>query len=176
MKHKIVIDPRFEDNREGRPKVYSEVVDDNFNEELEQAMVDAEWTDDPGTGRAVILKDGRELLNPIPVAPPASIAAYSREDSVNDLVQRALARHMEMLRGEEDIDSLEDMNDFPEDEDYSPMTQFEAIVLASESPQIPKDAPEPDLQDLNKVEADAKKKAPRAKQKGPPAEDPPDEE
>ena len=39
MKHKIVIDPRFEDNREGRPKVYSEVVDDNFNEELEQAMV-----------------------------------------------------------------------------------------------------------------------------------------
>ena len=50
MKHKIVIDPRFEDNREGRPKVYSEVVDENFNEELEQAMVDAEWTDDPGTG------------------------------------------------------------------------------------------------------------------------------
>lgn len=169
MKHKIVIDPR-RDYRVGRAKVYSEIVDIADAEvvaDLDDAMVEAEWSEDPGTGKAVLLADGRELLNPVPVAPPASIAAYSQEASVNDLVQRALSRHLEMLRGAEDIDSLDEMDDFPEDEEWSPMSMYEAVVLAAEAPAVPEGV-QVDEGDLDKLEAEAvaaappKKKAPKA--------------
>ena len=109
------------------------------DEQLNQAMIAHEWTDDPGTGRAILLPDGRELLNPTPVAPPAHIAAYSQEMSVNDLVNRALARHAALLRGEDEIDTEEDMNDFPEDEEYHPITGYEVVMLEDTGP--PEDRP-----------------------------------
>lgn len=135
-KIKLRIDPRRE-FKEFEGKIFDgepEVLPDE--EALANAMEGADWSDDPGTGRAILLADGRELLNPLPVAPPASIAAAAAEPSVNDLVTRALARHFEQIKADDEIDTLEDHDDFPEDEDWTPFSQFE-VVLREEAPAIP---------------------------------------
>lgn len=141
-KPKIVIDPRSE-IREPRAKVDNvvEIENDEFMAELDDAMFNAGWCEDPGQGKAVLLADGRELVNPTPVAPPAHIAAYSAEASVNDLVQRALARHMALLKPDDEVDTEEDLDDFPEDEDYHPITGYEVVLLRDEAPAIPAAAP-----------------------------------
>lgn len=137
-------------------------------------MDGAGWSDDPGTGKAVILPDGRELLNPLPVSPPAAIAALSKEPSVNDLVERALRRHFEQLKDLDEIDTLEEMDDFGEDDDYHPSSLFE-VILRDEAPAVPKAAvPEEVKEDLDKLEEVASKVAP--KKKGPPVVDPSEEE
>lgn len=107
-----------------------------MSEDYAEAMEAADWSDDAGTGRAILLPDGRELLSPLSVAPPSSIAAAAAEPSVNDLVNRALARHFEQLKADDEIDSLEDHDDFGEDEDFTPFSQFE-VVLRDEAPAIP---------------------------------------
>lgn len=158
-KHKLKIRDRKE-FREWSHKVEVEKPDD---EALANAMEGAGWSDDPGTGRSVQLEDGREVLNPLPVAPPASIAARASEPSVNDLVERALARHFQQLKEYDQIDSLADHDDFPEDDDWSPISQFE--ILRDEAPAIPKGAPKAEVvqEDLEKLEAAAKKAAPKKK-------------
>lgn len=106
-------------------------------EQFTEAMVGADWTDDPGTGRAILLPDGRELLNPVPVAPPLSIA-QSAEPSVNDLVERAIKRHFEQLKGDDEVDTQEEMDDFPDDVEFNPGSIYE--IMLDEGPSIPKDA------------------------------------
>lgn len=140
-KHKIVIDPRQE-VREVEAKAsrfgivdVAVVPDDDTISEL---VLAADWSDDPGTGRSVLLADGRELVNPVPVAPPAHIAAYAKENSVNDLVQRAIAQHMALLKGSDELDSEDEAEDFPEDVDWHPTTLFE-YVLMDDAPAIPGD-------------------------------------
>lgn len=144
----------------------------NDTEEFANAMEGAEWSDDPGTGRAILMADGRELVNPISIAPPASIRAAAAEPSVNDLVERALKRHFEQLKADDEIDSIEDFEDFPEDEDWTPFSQYE-IVLRDEAPAIPKDVTQEDV-DLvvaEAVKAEAAAAAPPKKpSKKPPAE------
>lgn len=171
-KSKIVIDPRYEDLTV-RPKV--EVRPDPENPDfmlaLDHAMSIADWSDDPGTGRAVLLPDGRELLNPTPVAPPAIIAAYSEEMSVNDLVARALARHNALLKGNDEIDTEEDLDDFPEDDDYHPITMYEAVLMRDEAPAIPPGEPLPlesaePIEELKPPKAAKKKAADAASEEG----------
>lgn len=154
-KVKLILDPRLDereisgnmsdwisrdghDSRTGEFVTPDVLVGEYMSETFADAMEGADWSDDPGTGRAVLLPDGREVLNPIPVAPPASIAAAAAEPSVNDLVTRALARHFEQLKDADEIDSLDDVDDFPEDEDWTPFSQFE-IVLRDEAPAIPRE-------------------------------------
>lgn len=131
-KVKVKIDPRDELVDFSNKMARDEVIDD---ETIFNAMIGGDWTDDPGTGKTVLLPDGRELLNPVPVAPPLSIAQNS-EPSVNELVERALARHFEQLKGDDEVDSAEDMDDFPEDEEFHPSTVYE--VMPMEAPAIPK--------------------------------------
>jgi len=152
-KHKLNIRPRKE-FRDWSGKVEVETFDD---EALANAMEGAGWSDDPGTGRAVHMADGRELLNPLPVAPPASIIAAAAEPSVNDLVERALKRHFEQLKAADEIDSLEDHDDFGEDDEFTPFSMFE-VVMRDEAPAIPP-APvsEAAVAEVKKVEAELPK-------------------
>lgn len=162
-KHKINIDRRIE-VREGEHRIYDDTPLDDLNA-LDEAMANADWTDDPGTGKAVILADGRELLNPIPVAPPLSITA-SAEPSVNELVERALARHFAGLQDTDEVDGPDDYDDFPEDDEWHPMSQYE-VVLIDEAPAVPAAPPvsEEVRSDLERLEKEAAKAAPDPKKK-----------
>ncbi|QXP44301.1 MAG: hypothetical protein [Arizlama microvirus] len=161
----IIIDPRYEDATvKAKVDIPTDAESEEFKLGLDYAMLNADWTEDPGTGRAVILEDGRELLNPVPVAPPAAIAAYSQELSVNDLVNRAIERHMTLLKGTDEIDTEEDLDDFPEDDDYHPITMYEAVLMRDEAPAIPP-APPPDPV-LEPDPAPVADPQPRGKKKG----------
>lgn len=160
-KHKLIIDPRVDPREDFDGKLRIEqfgggAVDGSFlvpdEEQLAEAMEGADWSNDPGTGRAILLQDGRELLNPVPVAPPISISSNT-EPSVNDLVERALKRHFEQLKADDEIDTLEDADDFGEDEDFVPISQFE-IMLREEAPAIPVgDVSEEAIADVAEAEA-----------------------
>lgn len=140
-RHKLVIDPRYE-GRELDSKLRIEQfgggrVDGGFdmpdNEQLDEVMEAGGWSDDPGTGRAVLMPDGRELVNPATIAPPVSVSVG---ESVNELVERALSRHYAALKAADEIDTVEDANDFDDDEDFFPSSMYE-IVLRDEAPAIP---------------------------------------
>jgi len=171
-KVKLTIDPRRE-VRDGEGRIYDDAPLDDLNA-LDEAMANADWSDDPGTGRAVILADGRELLNPVPVAPPLSIA-NSQEPSVNELVERALARHFAQLQANEVIDDEEDVDDFGEDEDFHPVSQYQVHVLMDEAPAVPA-APPPgssSAEDVAAAEAAARAAVAPKKGSKPPPTPPP---
>lgn len=146
---KVVVDNRSE-VREFSGKVYREAlalgdVDvDNpravADEAIQNAIEGAGWDDkDPGVGRAVILEDGRELLNPVPMAPPVS---YSQELSVNDLVERALIKyHKQLEEDKEANETLADLLHFDDDEDLEPASPWEVIDMEDDPPPIPKGDP-----------------------------------
>lgn len=110
------------------------------DEAVQQAIDGAGWDDnDPGSGRAVLLDDGRELLNPVPMAPPVT---YSQELSVNDLVERALARHYEAVADDKEAaETLEELLHFEEDDDLEPVSPWEVVDMVEEVPDIPKGDP-----------------------------------
>lgn len=170
-KVKLTIDPRRE-VRDAEGRVYDDTPLDDLNS-LDEAMAAAEWTDDPGTGKAVILADGRELLNPIPVAPPLHIL-QSQEPSVNELVERALARHFQQLQANDVIDEEEDVDDFGEDEDFHPVSQYQVQVLLDEAPAVPAAPPPgaPSVEEVVQAEAAAKAAIPPKKGKAAPPPDP----
>lgn len=157
MKKKVVIDER-PIYREFSNKVYREMdslSDPNdernvadldspkliIDEALAQAIDGADWDEnDPGVGKAVLLMDGRELLNPTPVAPPVSIS--SAEPSVNDLVERALRMHEERVAADAEANEvLEDLLDFDEEGSDDPVSPWEVSTLVDEVPDIPKEKP-----------------------------------
>lgn len=162
-KFKLSIDPRHE-YRESEGKLYRmeyvEKFDDVTGEVgpvpgdvLNEAMLAAGWSDDPGTGQAILLEDGRELLNPTPIAPPVN---YDREPSINDLVERALKMHFERLKEDDVIDSLEDADDFGDDIDEFPISMYEVQYLRDEAPAppAPGSVPEGDLEEVRRAEAE----------------------
>lgn len=136
-KHKITIDKRS-DVREFEGKLYELGVDAvPDNEEFANAADSAEWTDDPGTGRAILLPDGREVINPLPVSPPVT---YSEELSVNDLVDRALRMHFEKIEQNADaVEALEDLLHFDDVVDDFPVSPYEVFErdMLDEVPVIP---------------------------------------
>lgn len=152
-KHKLELRERkeFRDFSSRIAKGHVEDVHLLDTEVMAEAMEGADWSDDPGTGKAVILQDGRELLNPLPVAPPSSILAAAAEPSVNDLVDRALARHFEQLKANDEIDSVEEADDFGEDDEFTPFSMFE-VVMKDEAPAIPNDVKAEAIEEVKKVE------------------------
>lgn len=160
-KHKLEFRPRIE-TRELSHKIPEGHLGTEFildTDIMADAMEGAGWSDDPGTGRSIHTPDGREILNPLPVAPPASILAASKEPSVNDLVERALKRHFDQLKAEDEIDTLQDADDFGEDDDFTPFSQFE-IVLRDEAPAIPAGVQPEAVAEVKKAEAELPSPAP----------------
>lgn len=152
---KVVIDNRPE-LREFSGKVYREVIalsdpsDDRnvadldnpvsiSDEAVQQAIEGAGWSDDdPGVGGAVLLADGRELLNPVPMAPPVN---YSNADlSINDVVERSLRMHYERIAQDSEAqETLDELLHFEDDDDLEPASPWEVVEMQDEVPDIPKD-------------------------------------
>jgi len=121
---KVEVHPRHD----GRPVVPSD---------LEDLIEFNDWSADPGTGRSILLPDGREVPNPVPHDPPLG---FSQQDTVMEMVQRQVKAHLQLLHDQDVIDSLEDLDDFGEDEDGVPYSPYE-IVLKDEFPGVPAAAP-----------------------------------
>ncbi|QCQ84935.1 hypothetical protein [Blackfly microvirus SF02] len=126
--------------------VTGECVDES---DLFQAMESAGWTDDPLDGKAILLPDGREVLNPLPIAPPIGFRA---EPSIIDLINRQIAAHQLLLADSLEVDTEEESNDFDlPDEPPDPRSIYEVMVdeypdldnaIARESsPALPEQAP-----------------------------------
>lgn len=107
-------------------------------EEFAQAADAADWSDDPGTGRAILLDDGRELFNPVPLSPPVG---HDEEPSINALVERALAQHFAKLEknmeAERTLGEIVRFDDDSWDEFFSPWELTER-QMEPEVPDIPK--------------------------------------
>lgn len=117
------------------------------------------WSDDPGTGIAVLLPDGRELLNPLPMAPPIG---YVEEPSVMELIQRQVQAHMALLRGELEIDTEEEKDDFDVMDDIDPFSVYEIDYMKEDFPGAP-----PGVKKVEeKVEEEVEEKVVEAKPPG----------
>lgn len=88
---------------------------------------------DPGIGHALLLEDGREVVNPVPVAPPVG---YVKEPTVMEMIDAQVKRHLASLRGDEELDSEEDAVDFDVGDDYEPFSPYE-ILMSDEFPGLP---------------------------------------
>lgn len=129
-KAKIVIDQR--------PGVSKEPVRSMSVEEIIE-NAGADWDiNDPGVGRAVLLPDGREVFNPVPMAPPVG---YVEGPSIFDqLYAKLRAELFREKEGDEVVDTAEDMTDYPEDDEPTFWTDYE-LVLRDEFPDMPPPLP-----------------------------------
>lgn len=131
MKHQIDIHPRHGSSE--KP------VRDGTQIDLEDAIREAGWTDDPGVGRAVITEDGREVLNPLPIAPPVG---FVEGPSLLEQFEEKMAARFRMLQEDQEIDTPEDFEDFDVDEDQEPDSPY-TVVMHDEFPSVPPADPEP---------------------------------
>lgn len=163
-KMKVLVDPRRDYKELDGKLTYEQFgggfLDDDITEvpdaeQFSEAMDGAGWTDDPRDGKAILMPDGRELLNPGVIAPPVD---FFKEPSVNDLIARAMKMHFDMLKADEEIDTIAEADDFGEDEDFFPSSIYE-IVLRDEAPAAPvgDKVDEAKASDIDKVEEDAVK-------------------
>lgn len=119
-------------------------------------MKEAGWSDDPGTGKAILAPDergapGYEVLNPMPFAPPIG---WEPTPPIEELIRDRVKLEVERLRDEDEIDSLDDLEDFEVDDELPPLeTIYEVIAMRAEAPAIPKDA-KPDPKDYAKAQVD----------------------
>lgn len=103
-------------------------------EELVNAMLEAGWSGDPGTGKAVLLPDGSELLDPRPIAPPVD---YDKSPDAFTLWQQNIQRmsniremgNMVIEESEEDADDF----DVPDPEDIIMYSGYELDLV----PEVP---------------------------------------
>lgn len=126
----ITIDPRPGTEKSERRHMSVEEI-------IESAAAD--WDPgDPGVGRAVLLPDGREIFNPVSVAPPLG---YIEGPSIFDQLYAKLRTELLQARADEEIDTRESMNEFPEDEEPVFWTDYE-LVMREDFPEMPPEDPE----------------------------------
>lgn len=103
-------------------------------EQLAEKIDTAGWSDDPGTGVAVILPDGREVLNPVPMAPPIG---YVAQPTLMEMMEQMLRVKLQQLRDDDEVDTAEDAEDFDiPDELGEPPTMYEFVSMADEFPEF----------------------------------------
>lgn len=98
----------------------------------------AGWSDDPGTGKAILVPDergapGYEVLNPLPIAPPIG---WTPEPPIDELIRQRVREEYERWKeGEEEIDIVSELDDFDvEDEVIPAQTMYEFYGM---EPQVP---------------------------------------
>lgn len=121
-----------------------------------EKLVEANWTDDPGTGKAILAVDergapGYEILNPLPFAPPIG---WEPTPPIEELIRLRVHEELTRLKDAEEIDDIIDAEDFDVDDELPPLdTIYEVIAMKPESPSLPKDS-EPDLKETAKAQLD----------------------
>lgn len=127
-KVKIAIAPPLESKESVRHLSIEEIIE----------SAAADWDpSDPGVGRAVLLPDGREVFNPMPMAPPVGYRA--EPDMMQRMQQMLRAEMLRQKEAEEGIDDINSLNDYPEDTDAPFYSQYELEMLEDfpQSPNLP---------------------------------------
>lgn len=126
-KVEVRIDRRFGPDDDLPPEKYLESYDS------------VPWdVNDPGVGHALLLPDGREVLNPVPVAPPVG---YVKEPTVMEMINAQVKKHLALLRDDEELDTEAEAQDFNIGDDYEPYSPYE-ILMSDEFPSVPVVEPE----------------------------------
>lgn len=108
-------------------------------DELYDALDEAGWSDDPGTGIAVILPnpDGREVLNPTPMAPPLNyVHETSMDERLHDLLQRERNKR-DMLEALEESEEEAGDFDISDEFDISFVQPYPVVEMLHEAPAVP---------------------------------------
>lgn len=104
-------------------------------EDYYDEAIAAGWTDDPRDGKSFLLEDGREVPNPLPVAPPVG---YVYEPTIMDRLSQMLDKRLAALLEAQALEETEaEANDFDIDEDEEIRSIYE-ISLQDEFPEIPR--------------------------------------
>lgn len=107
-------------------------------DEWRQAIKLAGWSDDPGSGKAIIAPDGREIFNPVPVAPPIG---WKPEPDMFQIMKAMVQRELAALKGDEIAETAEEAEDFVVDEDFDPMSIYEVVDMIPDPGPVPQPAP-----------------------------------
>lgn len=108
------------------------------DEEMAEALGRADWTDDPGVGKAVLLPDGSELLNPVQHALPLG---YNNEPSIMDIVDQRIRAHRALLEDRMVVDDEKEANDFDLQEEDDIFSYYEIGVMLEDAPGLEPDKP-----------------------------------
>lgn len=117
---------------------------------------EAGWSDDPGTGKAVMLLDERgnaafEVGNPMPFAPPIG---YEPTPPIEQLIRDRVKLEVDRLRDEDEIDDIVDAEDFDIPDELAPLeTIYEVVAMEPEAPAI-RGAPKLSQEDRAKADAE----------------------
>lgn len=102
-------------------------------------MEPAGWSDDPGTGKAILVPDergapGYEVVNPMPFAPPIG---WEPTPPIEELIRDRVRLEVDRLRDEDEVDSLDDLEDFDVADELPPLeTIYEVIAMTPEAPAL----------------------------------------
>lgn len=108
------------------------------NEDFLDAAERSGWSDDPGTGKAILIPDergapGLEVLNPTPFAPPIG---FTPTPPIDELIKAAVRREV-MLRDDDEIDDIIDAEDFDIPDELPPLeTIYEFVGMEPEVPAV----------------------------------------
>lgn len=105
-------------------------------EDVMERMVDAGWTDDPKDGVTILLSDGREVVNPLPIAPPIG---YNPTPSMFDVI-RAQIQRAKLLEDDAVAETPDEANDFDMDDEWEPSSVYE-VVMKEDFPELAPEAP-----------------------------------
>lgn len=98
----------------------------------------AGWSEDPGTGKAVLVADERgnpayEVLNPLPIAPPIG---WVPTPPIEQLIRESVAREF-ALRDDEEVDDINDAEDFDVADELPALeTIYEVIGMEPQAPAV----------------------------------------
>lgn len=129
-KVKVLIDKRLDKIAPDMPRD-PDVVD------LEDLIAQSDWDkDDPGVGRALLLPDGREVFNPVPMAAPVDIDP--EQDMFRVMEQRILKRLYEQAGvGVDDaLETEDEANDFNVADEMEVVSGYE-VEMQDEFPNFP---------------------------------------
>lgn len=122
------------------------------NEDLIKAAEAAGWSDDPGTGKAILLPDANgnpayEVFNPMPFAPPIG---FEPTPPIEQLIRDRVKLELDRLKDDDEIDDINDAEDFDVPDELPPLqTIYEFIAMEVEAPAV---RAEPDPKDRIKAE------------------------
>lgn len=106
-------------------------------EEVFAGMKNSGWSDSPKDGAAVLLEDGREVLNPLPLAPPIG---YVQAPTMMQIMEQML--RTKAILADEEVDTPEEADDFDIADEFDPRSVYE-ISMVEDFPQLPPEAPPP---------------------------------
>lgn len=112
-----------------------------FKGDIHEAAKMAGWSDHPGDGLAIMLPDEKgmaayEVINPMQFATPIG---FEPTPPIEELIRDRVRAEVNRLKGEDVVDTLEEMDDFDEpDETPEIQTMYEMIAMEEEAPAVKK--------------------------------------